>query len=308
MNNRWIASVSLILAVAMGLPAPALAQVKVLMSNGFKAAYTDILPDFEKRTGISVTTSAGPSQGDGPNTIGAQLRRGVAADVVILSKAGLTDLIKDGKITAGTDVDLAQSPLGLAVRTGSPKPDISTIEAFKQTILRAKSITFQSSTVPILSERHAASSAGNYRQCDGKAYPTKSGRRRLPVAPRRSRLRRSVRSITCRAWTMSDPIPGSDPSWFRLSAGLLFQDRKVKIVASKSTDRVSGFGRSQGCHQEERHGAFALKKVCPWLRENQAPDPMRDPQSAVSIRSPSAWRWRAPAASKQMPFSRSKRR
>jgi molybdate transport system substrate-binding protein len=147
MNNRWIASVSLILAVAMGLPAPAFAQVKVLMSNGFKAAYLDILPDFEKRTGISVTTSGGPSQGDGPNTIGAQLRRGVSADVVIMSKAGLTDLIKDGKIAAGTDVDLAQASLGVAVRTGSPKPDISTIEAFKQTILQAKSVTFQSSTV-----------------------------------------------------------------------------------------------------------------------------------------------------------------
>src|SRR5580698_9253674 len=121
MNKRWMAFVGVVLAAGMGLSAPALAQVKVLMSNGFKAAYTDILPDFEKRTGISVTTTAGPSQGDTPNTIGAQLRRGVAADVVILSKAGLTDLIKDGKIAVGTDVDLAQAPLGLAVRAGAPK-------------------------------------------------------------------------------------------------------------------------------------------------------------------------------------------
>jgi molybdate transport system substrate-binding protein len=47
------------------------------MSGGFRAAYLDILPDFEKRTGVSVATSTGASQGDGPNTIGAQLRRGV---------------------------------------------------------------------------------------------------------------------------------------------------------------------------------------------------------------------------------------
>ena len=145
--KRWMVFAGLILAAGMGMSAPAVAQVKVLMSNGFKAAYTDILPDFEKQTGISVTTTAGPSQGDAPNTIGAQLRRGVAADVVILSKAGLTDLIKDGKIAVGTDVDLAQAPLGLAVRAGAPKPDISTEEAFKQTILQAKSITFQSTTV-----------------------------------------------------------------------------------------------------------------------------------------------------------------
>ena len=147
MNKRWMAFVGVVLAAGMGLSAPALAQVKVLMSNGFKAAYTDILPDFEKRTGISVTTSAGPSQGDSPDTIGRQLGRGVSADVVILSKAGLTDLIKDGRIAAGTETDLAQVPLGLAVRTGRPKPDISTVEAFKQTLLRAKSVTFQSVTV-----------------------------------------------------------------------------------------------------------------------------------------------------------------
>ena len=147
--------VSLMLAglIAVALPAPAFAQVKVLMSNGFRAAYQDILPDFEKKSGVSVTTSAGPSQGDGPNTIGAQLRRGVAADVVILSKAGLIDLMKDGKIAAGTETDLAQSPLGVGVRAGSPKPDISTVEAFTQTLIKAKSITFQSTTVIYLRDK-----------------------------------------------------------------------------------------------------------------------------------------------------------
>ena len=155
MNNRRIAPISLILAAAivMVLPGSALAQVKVLMSNGFKSAYVDLLPGFEKRTGVSVTTSAGPSQGDSPDTIGRQLRRGVSADVVILSKAGLTDLVADGKISAGTEVDLAQSSLGLAVRAGNPKPDISTVEAFKQTLLQAKSITFQSVTVIYLRDR-----------------------------------------------------------------------------------------------------------------------------------------------------------
>ena len=155
MNSPRFGPIGLILAVTIGmvLPGPAFAQVKVLMSNGFKAAYLDLLPDFEKRTGLSVTTSDGPSQGDSPNTIGAQLRRGVQADVVIMSKAGLTDLIANGKIVAGTDVDLAQSSLGVAVRAGSPEPDISTVEAFKQTLLTAKSITFQSVTVIYLRDK-----------------------------------------------------------------------------------------------------------------------------------------------------------
>src|SRR5579864_8394497 len=155
MNNRWtaLACLTLIFASVAALSAPAAAQVKVLMSNGFRAAYDDILPDFEKQTGISVSTSEGPSQGDQPNTIGAQLRRGVSADMVIMSKAGLIELVKDGRIAKGTETDLAQVPTGVAVRAGSPKPDISTVEAFRQTLLQANSITFRSSTIIYMKDR-----------------------------------------------------------------------------------------------------------------------------------------------------------
>jgi ABC-type molybdate transport system substrate-binding protein len=74
----------------------------------------------------------------------------VATDVVIvMNKVGLADLISQGKIVPGTAVDLAQTALGLAVRSGSPKLDIRTVEAFKQTLLRPKSVTFDSSTTGI---------------------------------------------------------------------------------------------------------------------------------------------------------------
>jgi molybdate transport system substrate-binding protein len=71
-------------AAALALPTASFAQVKVIMSGGFSAAYQEVLPEFERTASIKVTTRRGPSQGDGPNTIGAQLRRGVPADVVIL--------------------------------------------------------------------------------------------------------------------------------------------------------------------------------------------------------------------------------
>ena len=112
----------------------------------FAAAYQEILPEFEKSNGVTVTTTRGQSQGNGPNAIGAQLRRGVPADVVIMSKEGLSQLITDGKIVAGTDVDLAQTPLGVSVRAGAPKPDIGTVDAFKRLLLHAQSITFPDST------------------------------------------------------------------------------------------------------------------------------------------------------------------
>jgi molybdate transport system substrate-binding protein len=83
--NRSHHSKRLMFAIALvfALPASLPAQVTVLMSGGFSAAYQELLPQFEKSTGITVSTIRGASQGDGPTTIGAQLRRGLPADVVI---------------------------------------------------------------------------------------------------------------------------------------------------------------------------------------------------------------------------------
>jgi len=142
---RWI----LALLVLFAWPAASFAQVKVITSGGFSAAFQELQPMFEKLSGITVTTARGASQGSGPNTIGAQLRRGVPADVVIMSREGLDDLMKEGRIVSKSDVDLAQTPLGMSVRAGAPKPDISSVEAFKQALLRAKSITFPNSTTGI---------------------------------------------------------------------------------------------------------------------------------------------------------------
>jgi molybdate transport system substrate-binding protein len=147
MNKPRQSQQILIFAIAMlALPAPSPAQVRVLMSGGFSAAYRELLPQFQNTTGIAVTTAGGASQGDGPITIGAQLRRGVPADVVIMSRGGLAELMAEGRIAIGSDVDLARVPLGVGTRAGTPRPDIGTVDAFKQTLLRAKSIGSQSSS------------------------------------------------------------------------------------------------------------------------------------------------------------------
>jgi molybdate transport system substrate-binding protein len=70
----------------------------------------------------------------------------VPADVVILSREGLTELIAANRIAAGTDVELARVPVGVAVRTGTPKPDVSTVEGFKQVLLKAKTVAVPAST------------------------------------------------------------------------------------------------------------------------------------------------------------------
>ena len=120
--------------------------MNVLISGGFSSAYEQLLPEFERTSGIKVITGSGASQGTGPKTIAAQLARGVSADVVILSREGLGELIAANRIIAGTDVDLARVPLGVAVRAGTPKPDVSTVEAIKQILLRAKTVAVPGST------------------------------------------------------------------------------------------------------------------------------------------------------------------
>ncbi|MET0537236.1 MAG: substrate-binding domain-containing protein [Xanthobacteraceae bacterium] len=133
-------------ATLLFCPITASAQLNVLISGGFSGAYEQLLPEFERTSGIKITTGSGASQGAGPQTIAAQLARGVPANVVILSREGLSELIAANRIATGTDVDLARVPLGVAVRAGTPRPDVSTVEAFKQVLLKAKTVAIPGST------------------------------------------------------------------------------------------------------------------------------------------------------------------
>src|ERR1700743_2764365 len=102
-------------------PSNAMEKLTVMMSGGFSLAYRQVLPEFERNTGIAVTTLSGASQGTGPKTIKSQLEQGVDVDMVILSKEGLDELTTAGRITKGSEVGLARVPLGAAVRQGNAK-------------------------------------------------------------------------------------------------------------------------------------------------------------------------------------------
>jgi len=130
--------------------------VNVIISGGFSTAYRQLLPEFEKTTGTSVTTGSGASQGKGPLTIASQLERGVPFDVVIMSREGLGELIAAGRIVAGSDADLATAALGAAVRAGAPKPDVTTVEGFKRALLGAKVVAVPQSTSGIYSSRKSS--------------------------------------------------------------------------------------------------------------------------------------------------------
>jgi molybdate transport system substrate-binding protein len=119
--------------------ATASGEIKVMTSGAFTAAYLEIIPQFERATGKKIDTSFGASMGNAPDSIPRRLQRGEPVDVVILARPALDDLIKQGKIIAGTDIDLVRSRIGMAVRAGTKKPDVSSVQALRRTLLNAKS-------------------------------------------------------------------------------------------------------------------------------------------------------------------------
>jgi molybdate transport system substrate-binding protein len=121
-------------------------SLKVMISGGFRAAYEELVPEFERKTGHTIVTAYGGSMGNARNAIPNRLQRGESADVVILAGSALEELVKKHKVIPGTRVDLARSIIAMAVRAGAQKPDISTLEGLKRTLLAAKSIAYSDST------------------------------------------------------------------------------------------------------------------------------------------------------------------
>ena len=121
------------------------AEIHVMSSGGFTAAYRALIPAFEQRTGHKLVSAYGASMGDAPDAIPQRLARQEPADVVILAGSALDDLVRKGLAVEGSRVDLAESRIGFAVRTGAPKPDIGSVEAVKRALLDAKSVAYSAS-------------------------------------------------------------------------------------------------------------------------------------------------------------------
>lgn len=120
-------------------------EIRVMTSGAFTAAYQALVPQYEKASGNKIQSAYGASMGDAPDSIPSRLQRGEPVDVVILASAALEDLIKKGKIRPESRVDLVRSDIGMAVRAGAPKPDISSIEGLKRALLQARSISYSDS-------------------------------------------------------------------------------------------------------------------------------------------------------------------
>ena len=136
----------LLAALALLVATPARAdEIKVMTSGAFTEAYQQLVEQFQKTTRHTVVTMYGASMGGAQDSIPVRLDRGEPVDVVIVIDAALEPLIKKGHVVTASRVQLARSMIGIAVRKGAPRPDISTIAALRQTLLQAKSIAYSAS-------------------------------------------------------------------------------------------------------------------------------------------------------------------
>jgi molybdate transport system substrate-binding protein len=132
-------------ALALAGAAANAADVHVMISAGFYGAYEQLAPGFEKATGNHLLTTRGPSMGDSPESLPTRLSRGESADVVILDGGAADELVAKGLARAEGETRLARSTIAMVVKEGASKPDISTADALKQTLLAARSVAYSDS-------------------------------------------------------------------------------------------------------------------------------------------------------------------
>ena len=121
------------------------ADIQVITSGAFAEALKELAPEYEKQSPNKIIISYGSSMGAAPDSIPSRLSKGEQFDVLILAAPALDTFMKDGVLQSGTRVDLVASVMGAVVKTGAPKPDISTMAGLKSALLNAKSVAYSAS-------------------------------------------------------------------------------------------------------------------------------------------------------------------
>jgi molybdate transport system substrate-binding protein len=189
-------------AIALSTAASA-AEVHVMISGGLTAAYKALVPEFERKTGNKVVTAFGPSMGTTENAIPVRLDRGEPADVLIMVGYALGDLIKQGKVVSDSRVDLVNSPIGIAIKSGAPKPDISSADSVRQALLAAKSIAYSDSASGVYVSTEMFAKLGISDQMKDKA-------RKIPATPVGEIVARGEAEIGLQQISELKPVAGID--------------------------------------------------------------------------------------------------
>ena len=145
----------------------------MLISGVFHAAYMHVLPFYEQETGFKVKSELSPSLGDSPQSVESRLTRGEDADVLIMAGHGLDEVTAKKMVMEGTRVELARAPAGLATKKGAPKPDISTPELLRETLLSSSSVGYSISASGQYVSHELFKKLGIEEQMKGKTHEVK---------------------------------------------------------------------------------------------------------------------------------------
>jgi molybdate transport system substrate-binding protein len=131
-----IAKLAFLFLLAQGLAVEA-ADVQLFSGGGFRSVMTELAPAFERATGHKLVATF-----DSTGGFERRIKAGESFDVVLIGPDVVDSLIKQGKIISGTNASVARGGLGVAVKAGTPKPDIGSVDAFKRALLNAKSVAY----------------------------------------------------------------------------------------------------------------------------------------------------------------------
>jgi molybdate transport system substrate-binding protein len=176
-------------------------DIKVMTSGALSAALRELAPAFERASGSTLTIVSGGSVAGAADSIPDRLQRGEKADVLIMAAAGMDNLTKAGRVVAGSRVDLARSSIGIAVRAGTPKPDIGSVDALRRALLQAASVAYSSSVSGVYVSTELYERLGIAGQMRGKS-------RRVESEPVAAVVARGEAEIGIQQISELRPVPG----------------------------------------------------------------------------------------------------
>jgi len=205
-------------------------EIRIFCSNGLRAAMEKLLPEYERSMGKRMKVQYGASA-----TFKRSIEAGEPFDLAILTPQLIEDLIKKGKIAAGTEVNIASTGIGVAIRAGSPKLDVTTPEAMKQTLLKAKSIGYVKEGASAAAIVNMLNRLGIYEQVQSKiVYQPGAERSMASVAGGQTDIAFALISeiLSVPGVQLAGPFPSEFQRPVTMSAGIA-NSTKNREVADK---------------------------------------------------------------------------
>ena len=202
--------------LAQGVAANA-AEVKVMAGAAMPGVIGELGPQFERATGYKIVIQYAAG-----GALKRQIEDGEAFDLVIIASERVDELIKQGKIAGDTRVDIVRVGIGVAVREGAPKPDISSVDAFKSMLLSVKSVTYAPEGATGEHLAKVLDRLGIAEQVKAKAKPNAPGRLTQVVAAGEVELAIGATPslLSAKGVQFVGPLPAELQNWFVNTAGI----------------------------------------------------------------------------------------